>query len=92
VRLSYFDEVEGQTVAQPFDLVVLSVGITPPASNVFFEKGLGMDRTDDGFLMQAQGMGSKNVVIVGTAEGPMDVSECITHAKRGALDLLNQMG
>ena len=92
VRLSYFDEVEGQTVAQPFDLVVLSVGITPPASNVFFEEGLGMGRTEDGFLMQAQGMGSKNVVIVGTAEGPMDVSECITHAKRGALDLLNQMG
>jgi heterodisulfide reductase subunit A len=92
VQISYFDEGLGQTVAQPFDLVVLSVGITPPASNVFFGEGLGMERNEDGFLMQAQGMAGKNVVIVGTAEGPMDVSECITHAERGALDLLKQLG
>jgi heterodisulfide reductase subunit A len=92
VRLSYFDEVGGQTVAQPFDLVVLSVGITPPSSNFFFEAKLGVGRSEDGFLMRSQAMENKNVVIVGTAEGPMDVSECITHAKRAALDLLAQLG
>jgi len=92
VRLSYFDEVEGQTVAQPFDLVVLSVGITPPSSNAFFEAKLGMGRTEDGFLVRSKAMENKNMVIVGTAEGPMDVSECITHAKRAALDLLAQLG
>ena len=82
----------GQTVAQPFDMVVLSIGITPPASNVYFVEGFEMERTEDGFLMQAQGGAGQNVVIVGTAEGPMDVSESITHAKRGALDLLKRLG
>jgi heterodisulfide reductase subunit A len=92
VRLSYFDEAAGQTVAQPFDLVVLSVGITPPASNVFFAERLGVGQTEDGFLMRSQEMAGSKVVIVGTAEGPMDVSECITHAKRAALDLLTRLG
>jgi heterodisulfide reductase subunit A len=92
VRLSYFDEVEGRTVARPFDLVVLSVGITPPDSNVFFAERLGVGQTEDGFLMRSQEMADSKVVIVGTAEGPMDVSECITHAKRAALDLLTRLG
>jgi heterodisulfide reductase subunit A len=47
VRLSYFDEGEGQAVAQPFDLVVLSIGITPPSSNVFFAERLGVGQTEE---------------------------------------------
>jgi heterodisulfide reductase subunit A len=92
VQLSYFEEGEGKTVAESFDLVVLSVGIMPPGSTDFFRERLGMVRTEDGFLTQPQGGASRNVVVVGTAEGPLDVSECITHAKRGALDLLRQLG
>ncbi len=92
VRLSYYDEASGQAISRPFDLVVLSVGIVPLDSNVFFEERLGLGQTEDGFLMQAQGTDRKNVVIAGTAEGPMDVSECITHAKRAALDLLTRLG
>jgi heterodisulfide reductase subunit A len=88
VRLSYFDEVAGRALDRAFDLVVLSVGITPPASNDFYSKRLGVGRTKDGFLRQSQALEGANVVIAGTAEGPMDVAECVTHAKRAALDLL----
>ncbi len=92
VRLSYYDEAAGQTISRPFDLVVLSVGIAPAGTNVFFAERLGLGQNEDGFLMQAQGTNRKNVVIVGTAEGPMDVSECVTHAKRAALELLTRLG
>jgi heterodisulfide reductase subunit A2 len=87
VSLSYFDEGVGKTVSEAFDLVVLSVGIMPGDSNSFFRDKLGLHLNEDGFLTLHGFNGDSGIVIAGTSEGPMDVSEAISHAKGAALDM-----
>jgi heterodisulfide reductase subunit A len=90
ISVSYYDEKHHETVAEDFDLVVLSVGMTPEPSHSFFCNHLTIDSDEHGFLRPPQeGTG---VVIAGSAEGPMDVSESISHAKRAALEIAHHLG
>jgi heterodisulfide reductase subunit A len=87
ISLSYYDEESGKTATEDFDMVVLSVGIMPSDSNAFFEEALGCLRDSDGFLSPPDGARKEGIVLAGTVEGPMDISECITHAKRAAFEM-----
>ena len=86
VSLSFFADDKGTTVHEDFDLVVLSVGITPLADNVFFKEKLGLDVGADGFLA-VHGQGHSGVFLAGTVNGPMDVAESIASAKSAALGI-----
>ncbi|MCP4667935.1 MAG: hypothetical protein GY849_16420, partial [Deltaproteobacteria bacterium] len=87
ISLSFYDEKRGRTITEDFDMVVLSVGIMPAPSNAFFEESLGCSTNRDGFLSLSKTEKKSGMVLAGTVEGPMDVSESITHAKRAALEM-----
>ncbi len=86
VSLSFFDEHKGMTVSEDFDMVILSVGISPSEENEFFMEKLGLSKDPDGFLIPTSGAGG-SVVVAGTAGGPMDVAESIGDAKRAAMEI-----
>ena len=87
ISLSFYDEKSGKTINEDFDMVVLSVGIMPSPSNAFFEENLACSTNRDGFLSLSETAKNSGIVLAGTVEGPMDVSESITHAKRAALEM-----
>jgi heterodisulfide reductase subunit A-like polyferredoxin len=60
-----------------FDLMVLSVGMTPVAVPPALEQELGLLPSAEGFLLPK---GCDGVYVVGSATGPMDIPGSITHA------------
>lgn len=92
ISISYYDEKTQKPVSDDFDMVVLSVGMMPSASHPFFKDILGLPLDKDGFLSMPEGFGNKGIVIAGSAEGPMDVAESISHAKRAGLEMARFLG
>ncbi len=91
VRLSLYDAEKGATMVEDFDLVVLSVGIGPNSEEILNVSGsLEIGKNEMGFLTQ-EGSG-QGVVIAGSAQGPMDVSESISSAMAAALQLAQHLG
>lgn len=92
ISISYYDEKTQKPVSNDFDMVSLSVGMMPSASHPFFKDIPGLSLDADRFLSIPEGCGNKGIVIAGSAEGPMDVSESISHAKRAALEMARFLG
>ncbi|MFH1489259.1 MAG: CoB--CoM heterodisulfide reductase iron-sulfur subunit A family protein, partial [Pseudomonadota bacterium] len=92
IAVSYYEGATRKTVTEVFDMVVLSVGMTPPPSDAFFRDSLGLVLNEDGFLRIPEGLKKGGIVMAGSADGPMDVSESISHAKRAALDMVHVLG
>ena len=73
---------------EEFDLVVLSVGITPPAGAAALAALFGASQDQDGFL-GSQGTagcasGASGVLVAGCAAGPLSIEESMTHAAQAA--------
>jgi len=92
ISISYYDEERQRTVSETFGMVALSVGMMPSASHPFFRDLLGLSLDRDGFLYIPDETGNQGIVIAGSAEGPMDVAESISHAKRAALETAQFLG
>jgi heterodisulfide reductase subunit A len=92
ISVTYNNGKTGKTMTEDFDMVVLSVGMMPSPSHGFFKEILGLSLNEDGFLSVPDEGRNRGIVIAGSAEGPMDVSESITHAKRAALELARYLG
>lgn len=92
ISVSYWDERSEKQITEDFDMVVLSVGIMPSISHAFFAEKLSLCTNKDGFLKIPDEMGNRGIVIAGTIEGPMDVSESISHAKRAAWEMGQYLG
>ncbi|RJX34913.1 MAG: CoB--CoM heterodisulfide reductase iron-sulfur subunit A family protein [Desulfarculus sp.] len=74
--------------AEPFDLVVLSVGLSPNPDNQALAglAGLGLDA--HGFLAAGDAAG---VFLAGAAARPMDVAEVVAHAGRAAQETIGYL-
>ena len=92
ILLSYYDEAAQKQISEVFDMVVLSVGMSPGTSNPHFKDMLGLKQDEDGFLLSPDETGDNGIVVAGSAEGPMDITETITHAKRAALEMARHLG
>ncbi|MEE9613237.1 MAG: FAD-dependent oxidoreductase [Desulfatiglandales bacterium] len=92
ISVSYCDERSGRQITEDFYMVVLSVGIMPSISHAFFAEKLSLSTNKDGFLKIPDEIGRSGLVMAGTVEGPMDVSESISHAKRSALEMGQYLG
>jgi heterodisulfide reductase subunit A len=68
-----------QPQSREFGMVVLSQGLTPPASAGALSDIFGLERNRDGFLSGAPG-----VYVAGTAQGPRGIAESIDHAASAA--------
>lgn len=69
---------EGGTQTHGFDLVVLSVGMSPPLSAGPLAEMFGLARSDDGFLQGAEA--APGVFVAGAARGPRSIAESMEHA------------
>jgi heterodisulfide reductase subunit A len=82
LRLTYFDPAQRQGNEDLFDLLVLSVGITPDAQNLQLARLFQLEPEPTGFWPIATGSG---VFCAGTACGPMSIAESIVSGKQAAL-------
>jgi heterodisulfide reductase subunit A len=70
-----------------YDLVVLSVGISPGSSTGTLASLLDLPRNSDGFLGadgEEVSTQRKGVFVAGTAQGPRSIEETVSHAIRAA--------
>ena len=87
VLVSYFSEQQGRTISESFELVLLTVGLSPDQEARALGERLGLQVNEDGFFIAEEHAAKEGVIVAGTARGPMDVAECICDAKRAALEM-----
>ncbi|MBW2018676.1 MAG: FAD-dependent oxidoreductase [Deltaproteobacteria bacterium] len=95
--LCYGDEKDGHSVREPFDLVVLSVGIMPGPSNASLADMLKLDLDEHGFFAFADPLDStstsqQGVFLAGTAQGPKDIADTMAQAGQAAQRVAHYLG
>ncbi len=88
MRLSYADEDSGERQDEIFDMLVLSIGITPGEDNAKVADMFSLALDEDGFMVQ-QGEG---VFLAGTAAGPKNIPASIAQAGYAASEALKYIG
>jgi heterodisulfide reductase subunit A len=88
LKVTYYDAAEKQIHDALFDLIVLSVGITPSEDNRSMANLLQLEIGDEGFLKpldETTIAASQGVIAAGTACGPMSIADSIASAGQAAL-------
>jgi heterodisulfide reductase subunit A len=88
LKVTYYDAAEKQMHDVLFDLVVLSVGITPSENNRSMADLLQLEIGDEGFLKsldETTAAAPEGVFAAGTACGPMSIADSIASAGQAAL-------
>ena len=89
LKVIYYDARKKENCEEQFDLVVLSIGITPSTENLPLAGLLQLDTGEDGFIDLAD-TGSKDpgppgVFAAGTACGPMTIAKSVASAGKAAM-------
>ena len=95
LRVTFLDPVSSESVQAEFDLVVLSVGMTPCAGLVQTADMLKLPLADTGFAQQigAEGlMPEKGIFTAGAVTGPMSIAESIASAGKAAFEVAKYLG
>jgi heterodisulfide reductase subunit A len=94
------DTLSGRPVAMEADLVVLATGLTPRSDAAQVAEMLGLAQSPSGFFAEAHpklrpnDSGVAGVYLAGTAQGPKDIPDTVSHAKgaaASAIVLLSRM-
>jgi heterodisulfide reductase subunit A len=93
----YGDEKDGHAVREPFDLVVLSVGIMPSSSNASLADMLKLDLDKHGFFaftdsLDSTSTGQEGIFLAGTAQGPKDIADSMAQAGQAAHRVAQHLG
>lgn len=84
------DELIGQDVAVPTDLLVLNVGLVPPSEGDGVAQQLKVSRDEEGFLLESHPKlgpveaAVQGVFLAGTAQGPKLVGEAVAQGLAAA--------
>lgn len=87
------DTLFGETFEREFDLVVLSIGMSPPETSKEMASLLKISLDKDKFFLEAHiklrpfDTAVKGIFIAGSCSGPKDVEESINHGRASALKL-----
>jgi heterodisulfide reductase subunit A len=87
------DTLFGEAFEREFDLVVLSIGMSPPADNKLISSLLKITLDKDKFFLEAHiklrpfDTAVKGIFIAGSCSGPKDVEESINHGRASAVKL-----
>lgn len=87
----------GKAVYDTFDLLVLSVGITPNPDNLVLADLLGLDLDPDGFLkasgdLDATATRKNGIFVAGTAHQPKTIDASIAQAIKAAGEAMKYLG
>ena len=87
------DTLFGETFEREFDLVVLSIGMSPPVDNRLIASLLKITLDKDQFFLEAHiklrpfDTAVKGIFIAGSCSSPKDVEESINHGRAAAVKL-----
>jgi heterodisulfide reductase subunit A len=87
LRVRLADTERGEVVEEPFDMVVLSVGMVLKKEAKTLANLLGLGLNEEGFL--AAPAPGKGIFVTGACAGPKDIDRSITHAKSTAASVHN---
>jgi heterodisulfide reductase subunit A len=89
LEVKFEDISQGKVCRDTFDLVVLSVGISPGRNTWDLAKVLGINLADDGFFDTKGPLSSgetnvDGIFVAGTCQGPRDIPDSIAHGTAAA--------
>ncbi|MFU8795880.1 MAG: FAD-dependent oxidoreductase [Dehalococcoidia bacterium] len=93
-----FEDISlGHVGRDAFDLVVLSVGISPRRDSWDLARVLGIDMAEDGFFDTATPIGSNEtsvsgIFLAGTCQGPKDIPDSVAHGTGAASKVMELLG
>jgi heterodisulfide reductase subunit A len=79
LRVRFIDPQKGEVVEEPFDLIVLSVGMVLKKEAKSLTQIFGLSLTEDGFI--ASPPSHTGIFVTGACTGPKDIDRSILHAK-----------
>jgi len=79
LRARFIDPERGEVVEDPFDLIVLSVGMVLGKQARPLSQFFGLNLTEDGFI--ASPPPQSGLFVTGACSGPKDIDRSILHAK-----------
>jgi len=88
LQVTYYDAAAGSNREEKFDLVVLSIGITPSSDLNRMVELFDMRLDETGFaggVRNGQPFSVAGVFVAGTASGPMSIAESVASAAQAAL-------
>jgi heterodisulfide reductase subunit A len=91
LKVSFFDPIAQKGREDLFDMVVLSVGITPARGNGSLSRLMNIDLADSGFIATPKNnamTSEKGIFAAGTARGPMSIADSIADAGQAAAEVL----
>jgi len=97
LRTRYLNDEDGSAVEDVFDMVALSVGITPGSDNKKLSETLGIDLDLDGFFactdnLNRTSTSKDGIFIAGTVQGPKSIPASMAHASQAAGEVLKHLG
>ena len=97
LMMRYLNEEEGQPAEEVFDMIVLSIGITPGPDNKALAECLGIDLNEDGFIAAADTLNktitaNAGIFLAGTVEGPKTIAASMAHAGQAAGEVMKYLG
>jgi len=95
LRVTFLDNTSSETFQEEFDLVVLSVGMTPCQGIQETTETLKLQLAETGFVQRADKGGltsEKGVFTAGSVTGPMSIPESIASAGKTAFGMAKNLG
>ncbi len=97
IEVQYEDTARGQIVKEPFDMVVLSVGMVPAADAGTLAATLGIGTNGSRFFASRDATETNltnvdGIVLAGACQGPKDIEGSVAHAQAAALRVVTQLG
>ena len=96
LEVRFEDISQGKVCRDTFDLVVLSVGISPGKNFWDLARILGINLADDGFFETAGSLNSNEtnidgVFLAGTCQGPKDIPDSVAHGISAASKTIQRL-
>lgn len=94
LKLTYFPVDEEVQKEEEFDMVILSIGITPGVDNKMVAEKIGVKSTDTGFwdnLDDCSMTPVKGIFAAGAASGPKSIAESVADAGRSAFEVVKYL-
>jgi heterodisulfide reductase subunit A len=95
LEVIYFDPRTQASTEALFDIVVLSVGLTPSADNTRMARMLDMTLDESGFMASRgnpRQSAPAGIYTAGTAMGPMSIAESVSSAEKTVFDIVRYLG
>jgi len=96
LEVRFEDIAQGKVCRDTFDLIVLSVGISPRKNSWDLARILGINLADDGFFDIRHPLSSNEtnvdgIFLAGTCQGPKDIPDSIAHGIAAASKVIQAL-